>query len=85
MISEEAGAAKPDPGIFDVAFDKMGQPRKEEVLIVGDSLTSDIKGGSDYGIDTCWFNPAQEPCDLDVEIRYEIKRLGELLNIVEAV
>jgi 2-haloacid dehalogenase len=85
VISGEAGAAKPAQKIFDVAFDKMGDPRKEEVLIVGDSLTSDIKGGSDYGIDTCWFNPGQKPCDLDVEIRYEIEHLSELLNIVETV
>ena len=68
VISEEAGAAKPDKRIFDVAFSRMNNPKKEEVLIVGDSLTSDIKGGSDYGIDTCWFNPEQKPCDLDGEI-----------------
>jgi 2-haloacid dehalogenase len=83
VISDEIGVAKPNGGIFDVAFSRMGHPRKEEVLIVGDSLTSDIKGGSDYGIDTCWFNPEQKPCELNVEIRYEIRRLSELLDIVE--
>jgi YjjG family noncanonical pyrimidine nucleotidase len=82
VISDEIGAAKPDGRIFDVAFSKMDNPRKEEVLIVGDSLTSDIKGGSDYGIDTCWFNPDQKPRDLEVAIRYEICHLSELLSIV---
>jgi 2-haloacid dehalogenase len=45
-------------------------------------LTSDIKGGSLYGIDTCWFNPGQQPRDPDLEIRYEIAELAELLEIV---
>ena len=68
VISEEVGAVKPDPEIFDVAFSRMGQPNKNKVLIVGDSLTSDIRGGSDYGIDTCWYNPAGETCELEVAI-----------------
>jgi len=85
VISEEIGAAKPDGRIFDAAFEKMGNPQKRDVLIVGDSLTSDIKGGSDYGIDTCWFNPTGKPCDLDVEIQYEIERLHELVGIVSGV
>jgi len=82
VISEEVGASKPDRKIFDAAFALMGHPPKEEVLIVGDSLTSDIKGGSDYGIDTCWFNPSGRPLDLDVQVSYEIHQLGQLLDLV---
>jgi 2-haloacid dehalogenase len=82
VISEEVGAAKPDSQIFDAAFAKMGYPPKNEVLIVGDSLTSDIKGGSDYGIDTCWFNPRRLSRSLDVRIRYEIHELSALFEIV---
>jgi 2-haloacid dehalogenase len=82
VISDEVGVSKPDPGIFDVAFTKMGHPDKREVLIVGDSLTSDIKGGAAYGIDTCWYNPDQKPRTVDVAIRYEIGALNELLYIV---
>ena len=52
--------------------------------MVGDSLTSDIKGGCDYGIDTCWFNPLEKPLEPDLEIRFKIKHLGELLSIVKA-
>jgi len=81
LISEEVGAAKPDPLIFDTAFARMGHPRKPEVLIVGDSLTSDIKGGSDYGIDTCWFNPSGRARENGVEPTYEIRRIGELLDL----
>ena len=85
VISEEVGAAKPDPLIFDAAFRRMGQPRREEVLMVGDSLTTDMQGGSDYGLDTCWYNPGQRPLDPDVPIRYEIQDLRQLLRLVEPV
>jgi YjjG family noncanonical pyrimidine nucleotidase len=82
IISEEVGAAKPDKQIFEVAFQKMGHPPKKEVLLIGDSLTSDIRGGNQYGIDTCWFNPEGKICDLDVSIQYEITHLNELLPII---
>lgn len=82
VISEEVGAAKPDPEIFDVAFSRMGHPGKEEVLMVGDSLTSDIQGGSDYGIDTCWFNPEAKPPETEANITYEIRQLSEVVGIV---
>ena len=84
VISDEIGASKPDSKIFKVAFERMGNPKKEDVLIVGDSLSSDIKGGNEYGIDTCWFNPARLARDQDVEIRYEIRHLDELRGIVRA-
>ncbi len=82
VISEEVGAAKPDGRIFEVAFQRMNYPRKEDVLMVGDSLTSDIQGGSEYGIDTCWFNPGGHARPTGVTVRYEIRQLGELLPIV---
>jgi 2-haloacid dehalogenase len=83
VISEEVGAAKPDPAIFEVAFREMGQPQKNDVLIIGDSLTSDIKGGNNFGLDTCWFNPQQKPAHVDVSVSYEIQDLNELLVIIE--
>jgi 2-haloacid dehalogenase len=82
IVSEEVGSAKPAPEIFDIAFEQMGHPAKNEVLIVGDSLTSDIAGGHGYGIDTCWFNPTGQPND-HTPGTFEIRRLGELLRIVE--
>ena len=83
VISEETGYAKPDRCIFEVAFDRMGNPGRDRVLMVGDSLTSDIRGGNNYGIDTCWFNPSGKACDQDVRIDYEITRLDELRDIIE--
>ncbi len=81
VISEEVGAAKPDAAFFDAAFDRIGSPRRADVLVAGDSLTSDMEGGIAYGIDTCWFNPKHLPRDSAFHIRYEISRLDELLGI----
>ncbi|MBI5839512.1 MAG: noncanonical pyrimidine nucleotidase, YjjG family [Chloroflexi bacterium] len=83
IISEEIGAAKPQRAFFDIAFSRLGNPPKSNALIIGDSLSSDIKGGVDYGIDTCWFNPTSQPRPDDLPITYEIRRLQELLDVLE--
>jgi 2-haloacid dehalogenase len=83
IISEEVGSAKPAPGIFDAAFAAMGRPARREVLMIGDSLTSDIRGGCDYGIDTCWYNPAGLARPGGLPITYEIGRLDELIGLLE--
>jgi 2-haloacid dehalogenase len=82
IISEEVGAAKPDHRIFDAAFDEMGQPRREEVLIIGDSLTSDIVGGINYGIDACWYNPQGRPLPADMAIQFEVQTLLQLPKLL---
>lgn len=76
FISEEVGAAKPSRDYFDAVFGIIGNPPKNEVLIIGDSLTSDMQGGINYGIDTCWYNPNGKITDLPVT--YQIKTLTEL-------
>lgn len=81
-ISEEVGSAKPAAGIFDAAFAAMGHPARREVLLIGDSLTSDIQGACDYGIDACWFNPARLPRPAGLPITYEIARLDELIGLL---
>jgi len=83
IISEEIGAAKPHPAFFDAAFVRTGYPKKSDVLIIGDSLTSDIQGGEDYGIDTCWYNPTVEAQPSGLSITYEIQDLHELLDVVD--
>ncbi len=80
-ISDEIGVAKPDTGIFDAAFAVMGQPAKSDVLIIGDSLTSDIRGGANYGIDTCWYNPAGQLNPNGLTPTYEIRHLHEMLGM----
>lgn len=82
IISEEAGAAKPDGEIFKIAFEQMGQPEKPRVLIIGDSLSSDIQGGLDYGIDACWFNPDHRANTTRLEPTYEIGHLNEVAKLL---
>jgi 2-haloacid dehalogenase len=83
IISEEIGAAKPHAVFFDTAWECTGNPPKNDVLIIGDSLSSDMQGGLNYGIDTCWFNPAGVQRPTDLKITYEIRHLRELLETVE--
>ena len=85
VISGEIGLAKPDPAIFDYAFARIGQPARERVLMVGDNLGSDILGGANSGIDTCWYNPDGAPNEHEVEPTYEIEDLQEILKIVGVV
>ncbi|HZK48809.1 MAG TPA: YjjG family noncanonical pyrimidine nucleotidase [Thermoleophilia bacterium] len=82
IVSDEIGVAKPSAGFFDIAFDAAGAPAKEKVLVIGDSLTSDIQGGIDYGVDTCWFNPRGASADPRYPATYEIRSLPELYPLV---
>jgi 2-haloacid dehalogenase len=81
FISEEIGPAKPLAGFFEAVFQEIGLPPKNQVLIIGDSLTSDMQGGINYGIDTCWFNPAGKTTTLPVT--YTIRTLGQVLEILQ--
>ena len=82
IISEEVGSAKPDTKIFDITFERLDFPAKEDVLIVGDNLSSDVAGGVNYGIDTCWFNPSDSNGNTDLQYTFMIKSLSELHDIL---
>lgn len=81
IISEEVGASKPDARMFEAAFASVGRTDKENVVMIGDSLTSDIQGGMNFGIDTCWYNPKGMPNTLEKEPTYQVKALNELKAI----
>ncbi|MCL6574017.1 MAG: YjjG family noncanonical pyrimidine nucleotidase [Bacillus sp. (in: Bacteria)] len=83
IVSEDAGFQKPDKRIFDYAFSKLEIVDKANVLIVGDSLTSDIQGGINYGIDTCWFNPHSKQNNSGIRPTFEIRELTGLLKIIK--
>lgn len=83
IISESTGFQKPQTEIFDYAFDKLQIADKAGVLMVGDSLTSDIQGGNNYGIDTCWFNPAHKENHTTIKPTYEIDHFERLLEIIK--
>ncbi len=82
VISGEEGVAKPAPEIFDIALERMGAPAREEILLIGDSLSSDVRGGVDFGIDTCWYNRGGLDRGEGPEPRYEIRQLAALREIV---
>lgn len=82
FVSEAVGYQKPLQAFFDHVFANIPGFVREEALIIGDSLGSDIKGGQLAGIDTCWFNPQGKPNRTDITPTYEIQRLDELYAIV---
>lgn len=81
-ISDEMGVAKPNPRYFRAVFDRIGQPERMNVLVIGDSLTSDIQGGINYGLDTCWYNPSGKAADAKLTPTYQITRLDELADLL---
>lgn len=82
FLSEELGYEKPATEFFDRVFAAIGEPDRECVLIVGDSLTSDITGGNRAGIRTCWYNPKGEPNLTAAHADYEIRDLHGILDII---
>jgi len=82
VISAEVGAAKPGTEIFDITFDALQSPNLETAVMVGDNLSSDIQGGINYGIATCWYNPNSKPAQRADHVTHEIEDLRELLRLV---
>lgn len=82
FISEEVGAGKPDPAYFDYVFHAVPGLARDNALVIGDSLTSDIQGANNAGLPCCWFNPKGQPRPQGLRIDYEIRALEELYAIV---
>jgi len=82
VISAEVGVAKPGPEIFDIAFQALGAPARSSAVMVGDNLSSDIEGGANYGIATCWYNPDGRSTERTDRVVHEIRKLEELLGFV---
>lgn len=78
FISELIGANKPDVSFFDHCFARIPNFKKEEAIIIGDSLTSDIRGGNNAGIKTCWFNPAHAPEKTGIRADYQVDELSQI-------
>lgn len=83
FVSELMGYPKPMKEYFDACFAELSDVRREECILVGDSLTSDMRGANNAKVTACWFNPKSSKIDIDVKIDYEIHRLDELLMILE--
>lgn len=78
VISEQLGVAKPDVRIFEHALERMGQPPREQVLMVGDNPHSDILGGLNAGLHTCWFNPHGHDTPEGIMPHHQVRSLAEL-------
>ena len=83
FVSEDVGYPKPQIEYFDYCFEHIDNFDKAKTLIIGDSLTSDIQGGVNAGIDTCWFNPWHHANHSNLEPTYEITDLRQIFEIVE--
>ena len=84
FLSEGVGAEKPNMGFFNAVFDVLRPTDLSKILIVGDSLTSDIRGGNNAGIKTCWYNPDRLPARPGYAIDYTISDLHEVLEILQS-
>ncbi|MDU2291203.1 MAG: YjjG family noncanonical pyrimidine nucleotidase [Clostridium celatum] len=82
VISESIGISKPNPDIFEHAINNLGTFNKDEVLMIGDNLNSDIRGGINYNIDTCWYNPNKLENKTDLKPTYEICDYTELRRLL---
>jgi len=82
FVSEEAGAPKPYIEYFNYVFSRIRDFSREKAIIIGDSLSGDIRGGNNAGLDTCWFNPGGAENTLGVKCDYIIKSLDELYDIL---
>lgn len=82
FISQEIGAPKPQKAFFDYCLEHMEEKDKSKMLIIGDSLTSDIKGGVLAGIPTCWYRPDGAVNDTPYKPDYEISDLHMVFEIL---
>ncbi len=85
FISQVLGANKPDKQFFDICFAEIPDFSLSETVIIGDSLSSDIKGGINAGITTVWFNPKGIENDNDIKPDYTIKELSEVPGLLSQI
>lgn len=83
FISEEIGYNKPKKGFFDKVYEIIPEKDKSKMLIIGDSLTTDVAGGNNECIDVCWFNSNKKPIPVGYQFDYIINSLGELTKLLE--
>ena len=83
FISDEVGYQKPRKEFFDAIKNRLGDIANDEILIVGDSLTSDMKLADNCNLISCFYNPKKKDYKVDFKIDYEISDLNEVKNICQ--
>lgn len=81
FVSEEIGFPKPQKEFFDACFKALPDVKPQDVVMIGDSLSADIKGACEYGLKTIWYNHRNEPTS-DVKCDYIVSQLSEVKNIL---
>ena len=81
VISQEVGASKPDPRIFEIALDGL---KPEEALMIGDGIHSDVLGANRAGADMCWFNPKGKALPEGMHAEYEVQDIRDCVAIALA-
>lgn len=81
FISQEMGVPKPDKAYYEYIFNKFGDSAREKYLMIGDSLSADITGGVNAGIDTCWYHPAGI-AQANPQPTYTVRGYDELLELL---
>ena len=83
FISGELGFEKPDPRYFECVEAKIENFSAKDTIVVGDSLTSDIKGANNYSLDSCWYNPKGKPLAAGITTDYVASNFDEVLRVIE--
>lgn len=84
FVSEDAGSQKPQKEYFDYCLERIAEKDVSKMLVIGDSLTSDIRGGKNAGIATCWVNltEASQPVEISLLPDYEVHSLYDLKHFL---
>ncbi len=82
FISEKIGFSKPKPEFFEACMKELEGVSKEEIMMIGDSLTADIGGAAAFGLQTCWFNFSGAPKEQGSGADHTVDRLEEIKNIL---
>ena len=82
IVSETVGSQKPFPEFFDHVFEALREKDKSKILVVGDSLGSDIQGANNVGLDCVWFNPGHSINDRNLRINFEAETLRQIYDYI---
>ncbi len=83
VVSEEVGAAKPDPKMIEMGMEMAHVTDRSRVLMLGDSLSSDIAAAANAGVDACWYNPKGKENAKNLPVRWEIRSLDDVDAILQ--
>ena len=85
FISDDIGYEKPSIEFFDYVLNHIEYKDKSEIMIIGDTLTSDIRGGNLAGIHTCWYNPQKKGCPCGYKVELDVQSLGEFVEVLKLI